>query len=115
MITKAFAVFDVKAGNYGSPIFCLSEGIALRSFVDVTNDGQSAINKHPADYSLFEIGSYDDSSAELICKKPRQVVQATSVYVEPKTSVAQPTFPGMQAMSGAPVAATKEMMNGETK
>lgn len=65
MILKVFAVRDMKAEAFLQPFFSPSVGSALRAFSDAVNDKQCPFNKHPGDYVLYEIGSYDDSTAEL--------------------------------------------------
>lgn len=54
------AVFDSAAGLYGQPIFVPSVGAALRSFIDEVNNKESAMYAHPEDYTLFNLGMYDD-------------------------------------------------------
>lgn len=58
----AFAVHDAASGLYGTPMFLISKGLALRSFSDECNNPQSIINKHAGDYTLFQIGEYDEES-----------------------------------------------------
>lgn len=62
MITKAFAIYDSKGLMYGVPFFMPQTGMAIRAFTDLVNDGQSSVSRHPTDYVLYEIGSYDDST-----------------------------------------------------
>lgn len=57
----AFTVYDSKVAAYLPPFFMRSVGEAVRSFSDTVNHKESAFNKHPADYVLFQIGSFDDS------------------------------------------------------
>ncbi len=65
MISKAFTVFDSKTEAYLRPFFCLSTGEAIRSFSDAVNDSSSMFFRHPADFHLFEIGTFEDQTAEL--------------------------------------------------
>lgn len=64
MIVKVFTVFDAGIGSYMRPFFDVARGAALRSFADIVQDKNSAIGKHPQDFTLFEIGEYDDSCAK---------------------------------------------------
>ncbi len=58
---RLFTIFDTKAKAYLPP-FCLGEvGQAIRHFGDSVNNKESAFNKHPEDYTLFEIGVFDDN------------------------------------------------------
>lgn len=63
MITKIFTIWDAKSESYGQPFSRLTKGIAIRDFGDDVNRSDNHISKHPEDYSLFEIGEYDDSTA----------------------------------------------------
>lgn len=63
MILKAFCVFDSKVEAYMAPFFMNSRGQALRAFADTAADSSTQIGKHPADFTLFELGEYDDSNA----------------------------------------------------
>lgn len=64
MILHMFTVYDSKARAYLPPFFMQSKGAAIRSFDDSVNDPASAFHKHPEDYTLMELGTYDDSKAE---------------------------------------------------
>jgi len=60
------SIFDVCAGVYSRPVFCQSKGIAMRSFQDecrrVGPDGQlSDMQRHPEDFNLYLLGTFDDS------------------------------------------------------
>lgn len=57
------AVYDQASKAYGQPIFAPSKGIALRSFTDEVNNNYETnqMYKHPHDFALYELGSYDDN------------------------------------------------------
>lgn len=57
-----YTVYDSKTGVYGQPNFMINRGAALRAWQEAANDPQSNIGKHPADFSMFEIGVWDDES-----------------------------------------------------
>lgn len=63
MIYKVFSVFDSKISAYMQPFFMRSRGEAIRAFSDILHDEKSAFAKYPEDYTLFELGEYDDSNA----------------------------------------------------
>lgn len=82
-----FAIFDVKAESYGSPIFLETPGLALRSFSDACADEKGPFFKYPADYSLYEIGSYDPNGAVLKgLPQPKFLYSATAVVNQLKMS-----------------------------
>jgi len=64
MIQKVFVVYDSKVDAYMSPFFMAARGQAIRSFVEIASDKTHNIGKYPADFTLFELGEYDDSSAK---------------------------------------------------
>jgi hypothetical protein len=60
MQLKIFTVYDSKAEAYLSPFHEKATGSAIRSFETAVNDPQSSFNKFPADFTLFEIGAFDE-------------------------------------------------------
>lgn len=63
MLKKMFTVYDSASKTYMTPFFMNTTGEAIRAFEDTTRDENSLIAKHPADYTLFEIGTYEDTAA----------------------------------------------------
>lgn len=66
MKSKLFVVYDCKVGAYMTPFFMRSKGEALRAWQQIANDEQSNICKFPADFTLFEIGEFDDESGHVV-------------------------------------------------
>lgn len=56
------SVFDGAASLFGKPIFVAAAGIAIRSFTDEVNNRDSEFGKHPGDYELYALGSFDDNT-----------------------------------------------------
>ena len=76
-VFKIFTIYDSKVSAYVIKPFCgQSKGSVLRELADVVNgaDKSSPLAKHPYDYSLFEIGTFDDTTAELFPYVARQHV-----------------------------------------
>lgn len=63
MLHKVFAIHDVKAGAYLQPFFAMSRGTAIRAFSDHARDASTPVGQHPEDYTLFELGTFDDHDA----------------------------------------------------
>jgi len=57
---KVFAVWDNAVGAYLTPHVIQTRGLALRAFMDEGSRPESQFAKHPLDFSLFELGDYDD-------------------------------------------------------
>lgn len=60
-----YCVYDSKAEAYMQPFFMQTKGQAIRGFDDVCNDASTQFYKHPADFTLFELGSFDDSNGHI--------------------------------------------------
>lgn len=88
MILKVFSVLDVKADAFLSPFFFSTTGQAVRAFKDLVNDHQSTLHRHPADYRLFHVGTFDDSNAFLTAlEKPEPLGYASDYKDLPATPV----------------------------
>ena len=60
------SIYDCKAEFWSSPMMFQSRASAVRSFTDVVNDSSSDFFKHPEDYTLFAVGTFDEASGEII-------------------------------------------------
>jgi hypothetical protein len=59
-----FSVFDSKIGAFHIPFYARSTGEAVRMFSQAVSDPNSVVANHPGDFTLFEVGVFDD----LTCK-----------------------------------------------
>lgn len=62
---KIFSVYDSKAEAYLRPFFDLAPGAAKRVFANEVNNPQSSFCQHAADFTLFEIGQWDERSGKI--------------------------------------------------
>lgn len=60
-----YSVYDSKTGVFGQPNFLINRGAALRAWQEAANDNQSNIGKYPADFTMFEIGYWDDETGNV--------------------------------------------------
>lgn len=60
-----FSVYDSAAKFYSDPFFALTKGQALRDFVRAANDKNTYLNLAPADYTLFQLGSFDELTGKV--------------------------------------------------
>lgn len=70
MKTLVFSVYDSKAEFFGTPFFSQTRGMAIRMFCDAAQDKNTMLAKHPNDFILFEVGTFDDSTGVLEAVKP---------------------------------------------
>lgn len=72
-----YLVYDSKSESYSMPLFHLAVGDAQRAFTRAANSQESAIGLNPEDFSLFEVGSYDERDGKFeIYEVPRHVANA---------------------------------------
>lgn len=58
-----YVIYDSKAEVYNRPFFLINDDIALRSALDLIQDTQTDLHRHPADFTMFKIGTYDDQTS----------------------------------------------------
>lgn len=61
MIHFMYTVHDSATAAYLRPFFARNKGEALRSFSEAVNDPASQFAKYPAEFTLFEMGTFDDT------------------------------------------------------
>jgi len=62
MKVKVYTFFDCKVGAYMQPFFAQSSGAALRILLASIERPDHILAKHPADFTLFELGEFDDQT-----------------------------------------------------
>ena len=80
-----YSIHDNKAEAYLPPFYLHNKNMAIRSFSDAVQDEASTFFKHPEDYSLWEIGEFDDQTGEIIYYTPHHALGTGLDYT--KTNV----------------------------
>lgn len=83
MILRLFTVYDEKAHCYTNPFVTSTAEVALRSFSDCINSPDHHFGKNPHDYTLFDLGEFDDNTGIYNTKSP----QAMGNGVEFRTQI----------------------------
>lgn len=65
MIQRLFAVRDGKVEQFFPPMSFRTPGGAQRWFTDIVNNSKSELFKHPGDYALYEVGSFESDNGEV--------------------------------------------------
>lgn len=82
---QIISVRDNVANIFGTPNFVQSKGSAIRAFSDEVNrpDENNAFYKHPSDFELFFLGTYDDEQAifELLAR-PESLSTAAQLVIK---------------------------------
>nr|AVQ10197.1 DNA binding protein VP4 [Gokushovirinae environmental samples] len=77
-----FAVQDVQAQAFMQPMFCQSQGVAIRMIADEVNRPaqDNVLYQHPEDFRLFSLGSWDNESGAFdLAPQPVLVVDASAL------------------------------------
>lgn len=69
MKLKLFSIYDSKSKAHSNPFCSAAAGSAIRGFIDLVMDEKSNVAKHPGDYTLMEIGGFDDCTG---CLSPHK-------------------------------------------
>ena len=78
------SILDTAAGAYGRPAFVASEGVAVRQFQDEVNraDENNQLYKHPDDFQLFYLGTYDDNTGGMdLLASPKMIARAKDIMI----------------------------------
>lgn len=75
MLLGVFCVFDSKAVSYGMPFFTQNRGSAMRGIkAQIKQDTQSMLSQYPEDFSLHDMGTYDDETGQFHTTPPVFVI-----------------------------------------
>ena len=79
MIVHLFAVLDSATGVYDGPVPALSDIAAMRNFGDMARNPESAVGKHPSDFSLWNVGTWNDATGEIVCESKKCLAYAVDL------------------------------------
>lgn len=88
MLTKIYSIHDAKAQAFLPPFYMHHDGQAIRVFTDCINSTEHQFSHHPADYTIFDIGTFDDENAEILSKTPKSLGNGI-LFVNPDKPVTE--------------------------
>lgn len=71
-----FAIYDTKAQAFGQPFFQQTAGLAARGFGQACLNTEGEFYKFPLDFTLYEIGVYDDETGKIESLHPMEICTA---------------------------------------
>lgn len=105
MRLNVYSVFDVKAAVYANPFYMPNDAVAVRGFTGAVNSPDTMLYKHPEDYMLFRIGTFDDSVGLLVAENPPvQICTAAAVSAVRLPKVVEPQIVSEKTHIAASVA-----------
>lgn len=64
MTLTIFSIYDSKAEAYITPFFAINSATGIRDFETAARDKNTKFWSHPGDFTLFEMGSFDQDSGK---------------------------------------------------
>lgn len=74
MKLNVYTLFDTKARIFNTPFFAHTDGVARRMCADLAADLNTTVGRHPGDYVLYCLGTYDDTLGKFVLKEVRDHV-----------------------------------------
>lgn len=93
MILPTFSLLDTKTGIYAPPFMMAHVQLAIRAVKDLAADLNTSVGRHPADYMLVQVGTFDDSTAQFI--NDLQPISLVVALIEQPTQA--PLFSAVEA------------------
>ncbi len=79
----ALTVYDEKAECFGHPFFVSAIGIGTRMMATWVTNPDSIMEKHPNDFTLYQVGTWNDSEAKFEnLATPKFICRATDSMLE---------------------------------
>jgi len=90
MKLKLFVVYDAKTQSYGVPFFRDFTANAIREWSEVASnrsDKQNQIAKFPSDFTLFEIGSFEQGTGSVEIYETKYSLGLASEHVKQEMAI----------------------------
>lgn len=81
MIINIYTIFDDKAKIYNKPFYMHNDAVALRALTDLADDPNTDVHKHPEDFVLFKLGTFDDVSGKFDLIEKEVMLRASEIDV----------------------------------
>lgn len=98
MVSKMFAIYDLKAKNFWPPYCSVTPGVGIREFATMVKSPQTGLSKFPEDYVLYQIGTYDDAQGVVTSEVHVLLAKATEfvdTWIGAKPAVSEDTIRSM--------------------
>lgn len=71
MKTFVFSIYDSVGRVYSAPFYAPLQALAVRDFATLANADGSRIAAHSADFTLFQLGAFDDETGTFEIESPQ--------------------------------------------
>lgn len=111
MLVQVYSIYDNKSLSFGQPFSFSHTGQAVRAFSDLANDPSTMMYRHPADFSLVRIGTFDMNTGVMFPEPHQSLGPATQFRQANQVSMIGPELPFDDA--GLDHGARRETVQGE--
>lgn len=111
---NVYAVFDAAVSAYMQPFFMQAHGQAIRGFVDLARDKNTNIANHPADFTLCQLGTYDEYTGKFTNLEPSPFPLGTALELS-SAAAARDTVGRGEIPPAGPDVVEKAPVRGPTK
>lgn len=85
-----FSIRDSKMETFNRPFCMPAVGAAIRAFQDEVNTTGSEMNKHPEDYALYDLGTFDEERGMLYANStPDKISEAKDLVYREKNHASE--------------------------
>jgi len=93
MKLKVFSIYDCKAEAYLQPFFMANKGTAIRAITELVTKSDHNFCKYAEDYTLFELGEYDDLNGQMLPHKtPISIIKTNELKAHNNNSSDSPAL-----------------------
>lgn len=96
MRINAYAFLDAKTGCFTTPFFMLHHGQAVRAAMELGQDLNTTVGRHPADFHLHVIGTFDDQTGVLEASKLENLGSVVSMIPQQQQLPVEIMRPGTE-------------------
>ncbi|WNK13448.1 MAG: nonstructural protein [Microvirus sp.] len=82
-----FSFLDTKTGYFSTPFFMPHRGQAIRAAIDIGQDPNTTVGRHPADFILCEVACFDDQTGAFLNGPVTQLGTVLSLSPAPATQL----------------------------
>lgn len=83
MISNAYSLYDSKALTYSPPFYAGAHGQAVRMVMELVSDNNNTVGRHPADFTLYCVGQFNDATGSLLPAATREHISDVLALVPP--------------------------------
>lgn len=93
-----FSVYDSKAEAYLPPFYAHNAAVARRTMEQAVTDPNHNFRRYAEDYTLFEVGQFDDSTGNFIDLQPKKSL-GNALHIKAQADQAMLTTDGIQSIT----------------